>query len=154
MSTHSGPTDYADKRLHYETGSAVPDDDRLNLLLQTLAHVAISVELQPTLTILLDSLQQLVPFDAGGIFVRETRSRSGSGASDARVSTGSRNADGSGPRWDVMRTGQSRLVRDVLREPTYVAIRPSTCVQLTVPLSSPRGILGAIVLESDRPHGV
>jgi GAF domain-containing protein len=49
------------------------------------------------------------------------------------------------------RTGQSRLVRDVRRESTYVAIRPSTCVQLTVPLSSPRGILGAIVLESDRP---
>ena len=36
-------------------------------------------------------------------------------------------------------------------ETAYVAIRPSTCVQLTVPLSSPRGILGAIVLESDGP---
>ena len=77
----------------------MPDDDRLNLLLQTLAHVAISVELQPTLTILLESLQQLVPFDAGGIFVRETTARSGPRASDARVSTGSRNADRSGPRW-------------------------------------------------------
>jgi serine phosphatase RsbU (regulator of sigma subunit) len=52
---------------------------------------------------------------------------------------------------EVVRTGQSRLVRDVAREPAYVAIRPSTCAQLTVPLASPRGILGAIVLESDGP---
>ena len=42
-------------------------DDRLNRLLSTLAQVAISVELQPTLQILIESLHSLVPFDAGGI---------------------------------------------------------------------------------------
>lgn len=46
-------------------------DERLNLLVDTLTQVAISVELQPTLQILLDSLHTLVPFDAGGIFVRQ-----------------------------------------------------------------------------------
>jgi hypothetical protein len=54
----------------------MPSDERLNLLLDTLAQVAISVELQPTLQILLDSLH-LVPFDAGGIFVQTDRTSSG-----------------------------------------------------------------------------
>ena len=129
----------------------MPADDRLNLLLQTLAHVAISVELQPTLTILLESLQQLVPFDAGGIFVRETRREVVRAQATYEYPPDLEMPTAAGLAGEVMRTGKSRLVRDVLREPTYVAIRPSTCVQLTVPLASPRGILGAIVLESDRP---
>jgi hypothetical protein len=53
----------------------MPDDERLNLLLDTLGQIAISVELQPTLQVLLDSLSRLVPFDAGGIFVLETAHR-------------------------------------------------------------------------------
>jgi phosphoserine phosphatase RsbU/P len=129
----------------------VPADDRLNLLLQTLAHVAISVELQPTLTILLDSLQQLVPFDAGGIFVREKQRDMVRAQATHEYPPDLEMPTAAGLAGEVIRTGQSRLVRDVRREPAYVAIRPSTCVQLTVPLSSPRGILGAIVLESDRP---
>jgi sigma-B regulation protein RsbU (phosphoserine phosphatase) len=51
---------------------------------------------------------------------------------------------------EVIRTGQARLVDDVKRDKTYVAVRPSTAAQLSVPLASPRGILGAISLESDR----
>src|SRR5712691_13153230 len=49
----------------------MPSDERLSLLLSTLAQVALAVELQPTLQILLDSLQTLVTFDAAGIFVRD-----------------------------------------------------------------------------------
>lgn len=50
----------------------MPGDEQLNLLLHTLARVAVSVELQPTLSVLLESLHRLVPFDGGGIFVRES----------------------------------------------------------------------------------
>jgi sigma-B regulation protein RsbU (phosphoserine phosphatase) len=126
-------------------------DERLNLLLETLAHAAISVELQPTLTILLDSLHKLVPFDGGGIVIQEA----GRGVVRARATRGYPEAlempAATGLVGEVLRTGQSRIVRDVTREVAYVAVRPSTCVQLTVPLASPRGILGAIVLESDSP---
>ncbi len=128
----------------------MPGDDRLNFLLQTLAHTAISVDLQPTLTILLESLHQLVPFDAGGIFVRETgrevvRARATRGyPPDLEMPTAT------GIVGEAIRTGQSQLLRDVRTDPAYVAIRPSTSVQLTVPLTSPRGLLGAIVLECDR----
>src|SRR5882672_9513814 len=51
----------------------MPGDERLNLLLSTLARVAIAVELEPTLQILLDSFHEVVPFDAGGIFLRDAK---------------------------------------------------------------------------------
>jgi sigma-B regulation protein RsbU (phosphoserine phosphatase) len=50
---------------------------------------------------------------------------------------------------EVIRTGQSWLVRDIRRDTTPVPLRTSTAARLTVPLASPRGILGAISLESD-----
>jgi serine phosphatase RsbU (regulator of sigma subunit) len=128
----------------------MPDDERLNLLLDALGQVAISVELQPTLQILLDSLHKLVPFDAGGIFVREkdrpvVRTRAARG-----YPGGLEMSVAEGILGEVIRTGQSRLVSDVRRDPTYVARRASTGAQLNVPLASPRGILGAISIESDR----
>ncbi len=128
----------------------MPSDERLNLLLDTLAQVAISVELQPTLQILLDSLHTLVPFDAGGIFVQQTerqvvRARAARGYPDDLEMPASEGIVG-----EVIRSGRSRLVRDVRRDPRYVAVRPSTAAQLSVPLASPRGVLGAIALESDR----
>jgi serine phosphatase RsbU (regulator of sigma subunit) len=127
-------------------------DERLKLLLDTLAHVAVSVELQPTLEVLLNSLQTLVPFDAGGIFVHEADRR----MVRVRVARGypgsllaERPAD-EGIVGDVIRSGRARRVDDVRRERTYLAVRPTTLSQLSVPLASPRGILGAISLESDR----
>ena len=128
----------------------MPSDERLNLLLDTLAQVAISVELQPTLQILLDSLHTLVPFDAGGIFVQQTE-RQVVRARAARGYPGDLEMPASeGIVGEVIRSGRSRLVRDVRRDPRYVAVRPSTAAQLSVPLVSPRGVLGAIALESDR----
>jgi sigma-B regulation protein RsbU (phosphoserine phosphatase) len=127
----------------------VQGEDRLNLLLDTLARVSISVELHPTLQILLDSLQSLIAFDAGGIFVPED----GRPVLRARASRGF-SADlevpfAKGILGEVLQTGTPRLVHDVTKEPAYIAFRPSTNAQLTVPLSSPRGILGAISLEAD-----
>ena len=128
----------------------MPSDERLNLLLSTLAHVALSVELQPTLQILLDSLQTMVPFDAGGIFVRDVE-RHAVRAHAARGYPGDLERPmAEGLVREVIRTGQPRLVRDVRRDTTPSAWRASTAAQLTVPLASPRGILGAISLESDR----
>ncbi len=128
----------------------MPGDERLSLLLDTLAQVAISVELQPTLQILLDSLHTLVPFDAGGIFVRQAeqhvvRARAARGYPGELEMPASEGIVG-----EVIRSGRSRLVPDVRRDPTYVAVRGSTAAQLSVPLTSARGILGAISLESDR----
>jgi phosphoserine phosphatase RsbU/P len=129
----------------------VPGDERLNLLLSTLARVAIAVELEPTLQILLDSFHEVVPFDAGGIFLRDAKDH----VVRPRVTRGypanlkmpaAESIVGS-----VLQTGQPRLVRNVAQEPAYVPVRPSTAARLTVPLASPRGVLGAVSLESDSP---
>jgi serine phosphatase RsbU (regulator of sigma subunit) len=128
----------------------MPTDERLTLLLSTLARVAVSVELEPTLQILLDSLYDLVRFDAGGIFIRDVDSQ----VVRARAVRGfpadlHRPAAG-GIVGRVMHTGSARLVRDVRDEPHYVPLRRQTVSQLTVPLVSQRGVFGAILLEADR----
>jgi sigma-B regulation protein RsbU (phosphoserine phosphatase) len=127
----------------------MPGDDRLNLLLRTLADVAVSVDVQPTLAVLLGGLQHLVPFAAGGIFVRDAdrdvvRARATRGYPDDLEMPTTLGLAG-----DVLRTGRPHLAMDVRSEPAYVPIRPSTAAQLTVPLASPRGVVGAIVLEAD-----
>jgi phosphoserine phosphatase RsbU/P len=124
-------------------------DERLNLLLHTLARVAVSVELQPTLQILFESLEKLVPFDAGGIFVRETKRHVVRGQVTRGYPAGLEMPAAEGIVGEVIRSGQSRLVREVSQDPAYVPVRVSTAAQLTVPLNSPRGILGAISLESN-----
>jgi sigma-B regulation protein RsbU (phosphoserine phosphatase) len=125
-------------------------DSRLSLLLQTLARVAISVELEPTLQILLDSLGELVPFEAGGIFVRETEAHAVRARAVRGFPANLHRPETEGIVGMVMRTGTPRLVHDVRGEFAYVPLRPQTRSQLTVPLSSPRGILGAVSLEADR----
>jgi serine phosphatase RsbU (regulator of sigma subunit) len=138
------------RRVHETGNPSVAGDEHLGLLLRTLAQVAISVDLQPTLRILLDSLNELVPFDAGGIFVNEpgreiVRARATRGyASDLEM------PGDTGIVGDVMRIGEPRLLPDVSIDATYLAARPSTAAQLTVPLISARSVLGAISLESDR----
>ena len=127
-------------------------DSRLSLLLQTLAHVAISVELAPTLQILLDSLRELVTFNAGVILVRDTDQHALLARAVRGFPPDLRRPEAEGIVGTVMRTGAPRMVDDVREEPAYVCVRPQTRSQLTVPLASARGILGAISLEADRPQ--
>ena len=125
-------------------------DAHLRRLLETLAQVAIEVELRPTLQLLLNSLRDVVPFDAGGIFVLDPRR----GVVRAQATQGYppdfEMPVTEGIVGSVVRTGRPRLVEDVRNDPAYVSIRAETAAQLTVPLSSPRGIVGAISLEWNR----
>jgi sigma-B regulation protein RsbU (phosphoserine phosphatase) len=127
-------------------------DSRLSLLLQTLARIAVSVELAPTLQILLDSLSELVRFDAGGIFVREADAHAVRARAVCGFPPDLHRPETEGIVGMVMRTGTPRLVHDVQEDFAYVSVRPQTRSQLTVPLSSPRGILGAVSLEADRTN--
>jgi GAF domain-containing protein len=53
----------------------------------------------------------------------------------------------------VLRNGQLALIRDVQREPHYVALDPAVQAHLTVPITREGTVLGAINLESARAHG-
>ena len=128
----------------------MPTDERLTLLLSTLARVAVSVELEPTLQILLDSLYALVPFDAGGILIRDVDSQVVRARAVRGFPADLHRPAAEGIVGTVMHTGSPRLVRDVRLEPHYVPLRRQTVSQLTVPLVSQRGVFGAISLEADR----
>jgi sigma-B regulation protein RsbU (phosphoserine phosphatase) len=121
-------------------------DDRLPQLLETLRTVALSADLHPTLEHLLDSLQHLVPFDGASIILRHP----GREATPTHVTRGSMGAiDAStfeGVGRDLLRIDQPRLARDGIPR----TLRPCTRAQLAVPLTSPRGPVGVIVLESVR----
>jgi sigma-B regulation protein RsbU (phosphoserine phosphatase) len=127
------------------------EDKRLALLLETLGHVAISVELQPTLQILLESLHHVVPFDAGGIFVLDEQRQVVRAQATQGYPANLEMPATQGIVGMVLHTGHAGLAPTVTADPAYVAVRPSTAAQLAVPLKSPRGIMGAISLESDRP---
>jgi phosphoserine phosphatase RsbU/P len=127
------------------------EDKRLALLLETLGHVAISVELQPTLQILLESLHHVVPFDAGGIFVLDEQRQVVRAQATRGYPANLEMPTTQGIVGMVLHTGHAWLAPTVTADPVYVAVRPSTAAQLTVPLASSRGIMGAISLESDRP---
>ena len=126
-------------------------DRRLALLLETLAQVAVSVELQPTLQILVDSLHEVVPFDAGGIFVLDAQRQVVRAQATRGYPADLEMPATQGIVGAVVHTGRARLAPEVIADPAYVAVRPSTAAQLAVPLASPRGVIGAISLESDRP---
>jgi phosphoserine phosphatase RsbU/P len=127
------------------------EDKRLALLLETLGHVAISVELQPTLQILLESLHHVVPFDAGGIFVLDEQRQVVRAQATQGYPANLEMPATQGIVGMVLHTGHAWLAPTITADPAYVAVRPSTAAQLAVPLTSPRGIMGAISLESDRP---
>lgn len=48
----------------------------------------------------------------------------------------------------VVRTGQASLVTDVWQDPDYLALRPDTAAQLTLPIRSEEATIGVIALES------
>src|SRR4051794_40723009 len=97
-------------------------DSRLSLLL----HTAISVELEPTLQILLDSLGDLVGFEAGGIFVREADAHAVRARAVRGFPPDLHRPEAEGIVGTVMRTGTPRLVHDVREELAYVLVRPQT----------------------------
>src|SRR3979411_1830763 len=104
--------------------------ERRSLLLSTLAQVALSVELQPTLQILLDSLQILVPFDAGGIVVGEAEGHAVR-AHAARGYPGDLVAQTAQGLVSEFRPRQPRVVRDVRQNTTPSALRASTVARMT-----------------------
>lgn len=132
------------------SGRPPASDDRLRQLLQSLADVPISVDLAPTLDVLVGSLRQVIPFDAGGIFVHDPRRGVIRGCATRGYDQELEVPHSDGIVGAVLRTGQPRLVEDVTADPDYVRLRNATASQLTVPLKSFRGLIGAVSLESDR----
>jgi putative methionine-R-sulfoxide reductase with GAF domain len=93
----------------------------------------------------------VVPFDAGGIFAVDEPRQLVRAQATGGFPSGFGMPATHGIVGTVVQTGRARLVPVVTADPQYVVVRPTTASQLTVPLTSPCGVMGAISLEADVP---
>ena len=135
---------------------------RCRLLLEISHSVRGTLDLRETLDRLMEGLQQLLPYDAGGIFVlRDEVSHPGPlGDQIAGVSwrgftprsplTDPMLRQGKGIVGHVIRTGEAVCAPDVRLDPRYIKGREATLSEVAVPIRLENRTIGALNLESDR----
>ena len=132
---------------------------------QTLMEISMKLSstsaIEEVLRTILDSLRQVVQFDAAGIFVYDREI----GQLEIDMLSGYEKAErqvlyqkfqegvkiGQGIVGTVIMTGQHVYDPDVRRDPRYIAARESTLSELAVPIMARGEIIGALNLESDKP---
>jgi sigma-B regulation protein RsbU (phosphoserine phosphatase) len=152
MTTDSG----AGTRAH---GSEI----QYRLLLEMSQQISRTFDLQETLDHLLDSLRSVLDYDAAGIFVlnRNVPSDARRGANlIAGMATVGFELDpehgdpmlrsGKGIVGHVIRTGETVVAPDVMRNEWYIQGRAATRSEIAVPIVSNNEVIGALNLESDR----
>ena len=145
-------------------------ETRVRLLLEVSRRVHGTLDLDEVLEGLLRAADQVVAFDAGGIFVLRDGLAGGSvapgGASGALIAGFARRGydpnppgrdpmlhDGGGITGHVIRVGEVLHVPDVRSDPRYVEGRAATRSEIAVPIVRGGRVIGALNLESDRVDG-
>jgi GAF domain-containing protein len=137
---------------------------RCRLLLEISHTVRGTLDLRETLDRLLDGLQLLMPFDAGGIFVlREEVSSAHVGSLGEQIAgvswrgftprspfTDPMMREGRGIIGHVIRTGEAVCAPDVRLDARYIKGRDETMSEVAVPIRLDGRTIGALNLESDR----
>ena len=148
-------------------------DERYRLLLEVQRGIRGTLDLRETLDRLLDALHELLPYDAGGIFVlREEVSSARSGPLGQQIAgvswrgftprsplTDPMLREGKGIVGHVIHTGEAVCAPDVRLDPRYIKGRTATLSEVAVPIQLDGRTIGALNLESDRvssfhPHDV
>jgi phosphoserine phosphatase RsbU/P len=139
-------------------------EDKLRLLLDITKKISRSLDVEEVVNLVMDTLDQLLPYDAAGIYVVECdRSANGKCVPSAlkRFSkTAVRGYDieemsdlymkvGEGLIGRVAKTGEPLTVPDVRRDPRYVNARRETRSEMVAPIISSEEVLGVFDLESD-----
>ncbi len=124
----------------------------LSLLFDVGTKISDHVELDDVLDAIVDSVRELIPADAVGIFlidektneIRDTTMR----GYDVSLAEASLKADSGILGW-VAESAQGLIVPDVSKDPRYVEVRPSTRSELAAPLKYEDRVIGVFNLESD-----
>jgi sigma-B regulation protein RsbU (phosphoserine phosphatase) len=139
-------------------------EDKLRLLLDITKKISRSLDVEEVVNLVMDTLDQLLPYDAAGIYVVECdRSADGKCVPSAlkRFSkTAVRGYDieemsdlymkvGEGLIGHVAKTGEPLIVPDVRLDPRYVNARHETRSEMVAPIISSEEVLGVFDLESD-----
>ncbi|MCB2210990.1 SpoIIE family protein phosphatase [bacterium] len=141
------------------------------LLRKTALLLARAVEQEEVLAAMLDGLKQVLPYDAGGIYLVDSTppkvdsgDENGTSAPQDGIELSAllvRGYDEEGHRkfkqklnegvvgW-VIANGRSQVVDDTQKDDRYIELRPGTRSEIAVPIITRDTVIGAINLEADR----
>jgi len=136
----------------------VEDVQRTRLEIQLITQIAQKLanvlELQEVLNLILDSVKQVVDYDAAGIFVVGENGQVIVGEVQRGYEESAfgkvRQKLGQGIMGWAMEHMAPIVVADVSRDPRYISARTQTRSELVVPLFTGGKVIGAFNLESDR----
>jgi serine phosphatase RsbU (regulator of sigma subunit) len=124
------------------------------LLLEVGKKISATLDLSEVLDTIIDSVNQLVTYNAGGIFLIDSEKKQlrrmitrgyDNEVLDKLVLKLDRGIYGR-----VIRNNQPSIINDVKKNKDYFSVRKNTNSQLTVPLSNGEDVLGVMALESDQ----
>jgi sigma-B regulation protein RsbU (phosphoserine phosphatase) len=139
-------------------------EEKYRLLREISYRVRDTLDLKVILDHLLDTVNQVLPYDAAGIFVlNHDIQRTPYHRSRAQIAGIAQRGfdqhpdeldpmlmEGKGIIGTVIRTGESLVIPDVSLDPRYIAGRAATRSEIAVPIIRDRRPFGALNLESDR----
>jgi sigma-B regulation protein RsbU (phosphoserine phosphatase) len=112
-----------------------------------------SLDLEEVLSLIIDALNHVVPYDAAGIFLIDAQTQEIEDATlrgyDAAMSSKLPLKVGEGVMGWAAKKGQVVIVPDVSEDPHYVKARPQTRSEVAAPLKSGDEVIGVFNLESD-----
>jgi sigma-B regulation protein RsbU (phosphoserine phosphatase) len=136
--------------------------DKLRLLLEITRKISRSLDLEEVLAQVMDTLDQLLPYDAAGIYIirRDPHVSEGGTASLVFHAEAVRGYDieelmelrlrlGQGLIGWVAQTGEAVVVPDVRQDARYVNARKETRSEVVAPIISNDSVIGVFDLESD-----
>ena len=125
-----------------------------SLLLEVGKKISATLDLSEVLDSIIDSVKQLVKYDAGGIFLIDDSKRQLhrmiTRGYDTKVLDKLVLKLDLGIYGWVIKNKEPSIINDVKNNPNYYSVRKSTNSQLTVPLANGENILGIMALESDQ----
>jgi sigma-B regulation protein RsbU (phosphoserine phosphatase) len=134
-------------------------EDKLRLLLDITKKISRSLDLDEVLTLVMDTLDSLIPYDAAGIYIIEKDRKAGSPY--VFKSKALRGYDisfalvepqlklGEGFIGFVAQTGRPIISHDVSKDPRYYHARERTRSEMVAPIISNDEVIGVFDLESD-----
>ncbi len=132
-------------------------EERLHTLIHTFRLVSVSLDLGEILQGILRAVQQLIPYDAAGVFIFDPSTGLLHGYETVGYPEDLARAGPlhccEGIVGHVLQTSRGRVVPDVTVDPYYVRAREETRSELAAPLIGSGGkTIGVINLESDIPN--
>ncbi len=126
-----------------------------SLLLEVAKKINSSIDLHEVLDLIIDSIRQVVPYDAAGIFLTDKKGRIHPVVLRGYDAEAVKRADlkvGRGLIGVVARTGKGMIANNVLKEKRYIIARKETRSEMLAPLIRRRKIIGVINIEADRDN--